>query len=97
MKNYNQGHSTSNRRGNIRRSSSNYRNTSFNRNSNIYRGRNTNTIGVGSRVIDNNPGWARYRQGGTVVSRTNNTITWKSNTDGKFITDPRKDMILSRW
>ena len=54
-------------------------------------------IGVGNTVVDDNPNWARYGQRGTVVSRTNNTITWRSNIDGKLITDPIKDMRLIRW
>ena len=55
------------------------------------------TFREGDRCRDGNRNWPRYGQTGTVVSMGDGHVTWKSNTDGKFITDPRKDMILSRW
>ena len=51
-------------------------------------------ISSGSRVRDNNPGWARYGETGRVRSITGNQITWVSDTDGMTITDPINEMIL---
>ena len=48
----------------------------------------------GYRVIDINPNWPRCYQTGTVVSVKDkgNYISWKSDVDGKVVTDLSTDM-----
>ena len=47
---------------------------------------------VGDRCRDNNRTWPRYGQTGTVVSTNGNNISWRSDTDGKLVTDSIGDM-----